>query len=117
MILIACTLDSFRSLKDKSVKLTFETQETTPEQMAEIAKSSQSFGYLAFSPKMLSNEQLEAIDNAKTDLYDSSKTPSKRLRNTLYVLWEQNNNGYDKFEDFYLKTMEKIITHYKDKLI
>lgn len=117
MIILQCTLDSFRSLKDKSLKITFETQELTPDQMAEIAKNSQNFGYLVFNGTMLSDEQLSEIENAKTDLYDNTKTPSKRLRNVLYVAWEQENKGFDKFEDYYLHQMEKIITHFKDKLI
>lgn len=117
MIVLQCTLDSFRSLKDKSLKITFETQETTPQQMAEISKNSQTFGYLAFSGTMLTDEQLSEIDNAKTDLYDNAKTPSKRLRNVLYVAFEQDKKGFERFEDFYLHQMEKIITHYKNKLI
>ena len=33
MIVINSILESFRSLKDKTIKLSFETQEPTPEQI------------------------------------------------------------------------------------
>ena len=85
MIVINAILESFRSLKDKTIKLSFETQEPTPEQMQQIALNNQKFGYLVFSGNKLSDEQLLQIENSKNDLYDSSKTPSKRLRNVLFV--------------------------------
>jgi len=116
MIVINAILESFRSLKDKTIKLSFETQEPTAEQIQAIANSSQKYGYLIFSGTKLTNEQLDAIDKAKNDLYDSSKTPSKRLRNVLYVWYEQDNKGYKTFEDYYLYQMERIINNVKDKL-
>lgn len=117
MVVINAILESFRSLKDKTIKISFETQEPTAEQMQEIAMNNQKFGYLVFSGNQLSDEQLLEIENSKNDLYDSSKTPSKRLRNTLYVWWKQDNKGYKKFEDYYLYQMEKIIDNVKSKLI
>lgn len=117
MIVISATLDSFRSLKDKTLRLTFETQEPTAEQIKEIALNIQKFGYLVFSGNQLTPEQLDEIERTKNDLYDSTKTPSKRLRNVLYVWWQQNNKGYEKFDDYYLYHMERIINNVKDKLI
>jgi len=115
-LVIPAILSTFRSLKDKSISLTFETNEPTAEQMQGIGLNVQKFGYLVFSGTKLTDEQLNAIDKAKNDLYDSSKTPSKRLRNVLYVWFEQNNKGFATFEDYYLHHMEKIINNVKDKL-
>jgi len=116
MIVINAQLESFRSLKDKTIKLSFETQEPTAEQIQQIANNSQKFGYLVFSGNQLTEEQLNAIDKAKNDLYDNQKTPSKRLRNVLYVWYEQDNKGYNTFEDYYLYHMERIIENVKSKL-
>lgn len=44
-------------------------------------------------------------------------SPSKRLRNTLYVLWEQQYKHKMGSEDHYNMVMDKIIDHYKDKLL
>lgn len=117
MIVINAVLESFRSLKDKTIKLSFETQEPTAEQIQSIALNSQKFGYLVFSGQRLTPEQLDEIERTKNDLYDSTKTPSKRLRNVLFVWWQQNNKGYEKFDDYYLYHMEQIINNVKDKLI
>lgn len=116
MIVINCILESFRSLKDKTLSLNFSTQEPTPEQIQAIALNSQKYGYLVFSGTQLTDEQLNEIDKAKNDLYDSNKTPSKRLRSVLYIWFEQNNKGFKTFEDYYLHHMEKIINNVKDKL-
>lgn len=88
MIVINAILESFRSLKDKTLKLSFETQEPTAEQLQQIAVNAQKYGYLVFSGNQLTSEQLDEIDKAKNDLYDSNKTPSKRLRNVLFVSFE-----------------------------
>jgi hypothetical protein len=116
MLVINCILESFRSLKDKTLKLSFETNEPTPEQLQQIAVNSQKYGYLVFSGNQLTPEQLDSIDKAKNDLYDSSKSPSKRLRSVLYVWFEKDNKGFKTFEDFYLHQMERVINNVKEKL-
>ena len=116
MIVINATLESFRSLKDKTLSLNFGTQEPTAEQIQAIALNAQKYGYLVFSGTQLTSEQLDAIDKAKNDLYDSQKTPSKRLRNVLYVWYEQDSKGYKTFEDYDLYHMERIIEKVKSKL-
>lgn len=64
------------------------------------------------------DSELNDLDNIDLDLEDTTKTPSKRLRNVLYRIWEQehSNNSVPIFKDFYKTEMEKIITHYKGKL-
>jgi len=117
MIVINAQLESFRSLKDRTIKLSFETQEPTPEQLQEIALNNQKFGYLIFSGSQLSDEQLKAIENSSNDLYDAQKTPSKRLRNVLYVWFEQDSKGFTTFEDFYHYQMNAVIDNIKQKLV
>lgn len=116
MILIPAILSSFRSLKDKTLKLEFETNEPTPEQLSEIGSASQAFGYLLFKKDEFKTEQIHLVDELKADYEDKSKTPSKRLRDVLFVAWKQKNEGYNEFEDYYKSKMEKFISHVKSKL-
>lgn len=45
------------------------------------------------------------------------KTPSQRLRGVLFILWKQEyQDKYGTFNEFYQKTMERIIDQYKLKL-
>lgn len=116
MILITGVLSSFRSLKDRTLKLEFETQEPTPEQLSEIGAASQAFGYLAFKKDEFKTEQIHLLDELKADYEDKTKTPSKRLRDVLFVAWKHRNEGCQDFEDFYKYHMEKFINHVKSKL-
>lgn len=48
MLLTGAIMENYRSLKDKTIKITFETQEPTPDILMQIAKHNQKFGFLAF---------------------------------------------------------------------
>lgn len=45
------------------------------------------------------------------------KPPSQRLRGVLYVLWEQNPEGYKVFNTYYENKMEGIIEHLKGRIL
>ena len=109
-------LDSYRSLKDRTLKLTFETGEMSPEQMANIHFSLNKVGYLAFSPDPFATHELDEIDKLKVEYDDTGKTPSKRLQAVYYRIWEQDKEGYEVFNDYYNAQMEKLIIHFKKKL-
>jgi hypothetical protein len=113
---IPAGLEGYRSLKDRTLKLTFETGEMSPEQMANIHYSLNKVGYLAFSPDPFATHELEEIDKLKVEFDDTGKPPSQRLRAVLYRLFEQSPEGYDTFNDFYNAKMEKLINHFKEKL-
>lgn len=109
-------LDSYRSLKDRTLKLTFETSELTPEQMANIHYGLNKAGWLAFAPDPFTTQELNEIDSLKVEFDDTGKTPGQRLRGVLYRNWEQNNEKYEIFNDYYNAKMEKMINHWKSKL-
>ena len=116
MIILPAQLDSFRSLVDKSLKLTFSTQELTPEQAGFVNQSLQTFGYLAFKDNPFKDKELELLEGLEAEYDDGKKTPSQRLRNVLYRLWEKNPEGYEDHRLHYQFKMEKIINHYKKLL-
>lgn len=110
-------LEGYRSLKDRTIKLSFETNELTPEQMADIHYSLNKVGYLAFAPDPFATKELSDLDSLKVEYDDQGKTPGQRLRAVLYRLWEQSPEGYKVFIDFYNSKMESFITHLKSKLL
>lgn len=73
----------------------------------------QSEGYLLFSP----NDDLteKDIPAEKADALVGKKSQAQRIRNTIYVLWEQRGRK-GKFDDFYDAITESIIDQLKDKL-
>jgi hypothetical protein len=46
----------------------------------------------------------------------ATESPSKKLRNVFFRLWEQDNEGNEEFETYYESKLYKLINHYK-KLI
>jgi hypothetical protein len=113
---IPAILESFRSLKDRGLKITFETGELTPEQVANIQYSFQKVGFLAFSPDALATQELSEIDSLKVEYNDTGKSPSQRLKAVLYLIWKQKPEGFASSEIHYLHHMEKLIEHFKTKL-
>ena len=116
MLIISGILNGFQALKDGTIKLIFETQEPTPEQILGIAKNNRQFGWMAFKNETFTTKERDMLEGLKTDYETQGKTPSQRLRAVLYRNWEQDNLGYDDFNRYYDYRMEKIITFYKDKL-
>lgn len=63
---------------------------------------------------------LQPADNEPVELKDikgefATKTPSQRLRATIFVWWKQQNEPGD-FEDFYRRRMETLIESVKSEL-
>jgi hypothetical protein len=96
---------------DRGLRLGFVTQEMSlPEQM-EAMQMHDNYGYLLFNANPISES-----DIPKECAEDKSKTPSKRLRSVLYLLWKQTATPDSDFEIFYRDKMEKLIDQIKGRL-
>jgi hypothetical protein len=114
MILLPGQIESIASRKDKTVRLTIGTQELNPNTAAEIFSLNQQFCYFAIKHESFMKSETELIDNLKADI--NGKTPSQRLRNILFRIYEQDNEGYKDFNNFYVAKMEQICEQYKNKI-
>jgi len=108
------TFDRANRKKDKSVSMTFITQlEQTTDDFMQIDQILNDSGVLYFkSNGNLSKEEIKSLDSSEIEV--EGKTKSQRLRNVLIVYAKQNNL---ELSNFYATEMEKIIEHYKNKLI
>jgi hypothetical protein len=115
-ILLAVVLENYRPRKDGSVSLSFSTQELTSDKVMQIHAMLNSYGAIHFKAgEKLNEEDIALIDGVDLDL-GNGKSQSQRLRGVLYRLWEQSGK-VGEFKDFYRVHTEKIIEHYKTKLI
>ena len=91
------------TISDKTLRITLDLRELHPDQMAELMTY------------YMQGEEGVSIDNIEIS---ASRSPSQRLRNVLYRLWEGTTKTQEnaKFEDFYATSMEKIITQLKERL-
>lgn len=83
---------------------------TGPEKQ-EAMELHDTFGYLLFSPNPISNS-----DVPKDMAEDKSKTPSKRYRNTLFVLHQKLGKPPEDFDRFYRQRLEIEIDAIKEEI-
>jgi len=117
MITLPVYISKIETLKDKTGKLTVNTQELNNRIAGELFGLQNAMGYMAFKVEPFTNEEQQQLEELKTD-YDMNpeKSPSKRLRNVLYVCWDQDNGDYSDFNLYYISKMEEMINHFKGKL-
>jgi len=114
-VILPVVFDNYRNRKDGSAGLSFSTQELTTDQVLILHGCMNSYGVLYYkSGEKLLKSELDELDGVEIDL-NNGKTQSQRLRNTLYILWEQAGK-VGEFKEFYRVHTEKIIEHYKSKL-
>jgi hypothetical protein len=115
MIIIPANLESLATLKDGTIKLVFETQELRPADVGILFSYRNSTGFLAFKPESFQKDQIEVIESLKGSEFEGEKSKAKRMRNTLYKLWEEDNKGYDDFNLYYDYRMELLIGSLKSE--
>ena len=118
-VTIPVRIEKVETRVDKSVKIIMGSAfELQPEEVAALIAFNRSQGWACFSPVEIEREDLDKLDELSKDdmeFFDNPKTASQRLRNTLYVYWEQQGSKKN-FKEYYIDMMEKIINHYKEKL-
>lgn len=103
-------ITSIRSKKDRSISYSVDSPELSPQEKALFFELQNLNVNLVITPL---EEQAETYTVDK-DL--EQKSPSKRLQAVLFVLWKQEQPT-DEFDTFYKLQMEKIIDHFKNKLV
>jgi D-serine deaminase-like pyridoxal phosphate-dependent protein len=93
-LLLPVIVENITTRKDNTVKLTLGTQELSP------SKAGEAFNLL----------------NKMATCYLSPKEISQRIRNVLWLLHQQENEGFSQFDAYYKFKTEQIIDHYKSKL-
>lgn len=107
---VPAILSSYRLLKDGGVSVGFSTQELTDEEKLVLGSFYQKFGALAFR-----ENELRPEDIPNEDVEFEGKSPSKRLRAVLFVLWKQRG-AKGGFEDYYRQKVDGIVEQIKEKL-
>ena len=100
---------------DRSWKLEFETRELNGQAIKDLADSLGYEGWMQFTAnedEALSFEVPEVNADSGLEL----KSPSQRLRNTMYVRWEQAGKPDGAFDKWYIVQMERHIELEKSKL-
>ena len=112
---VPAAVNKITTMADNSLKIEMVTsKELPPEQETLIMRLRRQEGYMVFSPSSVSKEDIPDID-LDTEVGET-KSPSQRLRNSLYVLWSENTDKKTPFDTWYKQKMENIITQVKEKI-
>lgn len=114
LLILPCHIGGFRTLKDGSVKLEIETWELKPSDFAIMGELMNRSGFMAFQETEFSPEFTLDIPDLKPE-FKSDKSVSQRLRNVLYVYWQQLGETED-FDTFYRRKMEGLIETIKGRM-
>jgi len=111
---IPAQLDGVSPLKDGGMSLRFHSQETSLEQKVILMNYYQQFGYLLFKPDRFKDNE---IPEQNTDIEGRKiKTPSQRLRATIYVLGKKKGIATEEQDIFYQHQMERFIDKVKEAI-
>ena len=114
MIKLPVIFNKMTPRADRSWSLVFETRELNGQGIKDLADSLGIEGWLVYSENadITSGDIPEVNADSGLDL----KSPSQRLRNTMYVRWEQAGKPDGSFDKWYLTQMERHIELEKSKL-
>ena len=109
---VKALIASIRSRIDRSLSITIQTPPLESNEKVLFMELQQEPIIIKLIPQNNLDAPVEKIDREI-----NSKTQSERLRNTLYVFWQQTEekNGVH-FDEFYVNKMEQLIDHFKEKL-
>tara|TARA_R100001244_G_scaffold124761_1_gene94645 strand:+ start:134 stop:502 length:369 start_codon:yes stop_codon:yes gene_type:complete len=118
-LIIPAILTKYNPRKDKSVTISFETQELSTSQVMELHELMGKYGGLMFKPEdQLTKAEIKEID--ELDFEMGGKSKSKRLMDVMYLLHKQEQEKLaphlKDFKDYYAVKMEEMIIHFKNKL-
>lgn len=112
--ILSCQISGIRSLKDGSVSLGLETQELSPGKAGELFALRNKIAVVYISPEEMSQKEIDQVDKLEPEF--QSKTQSQRIRNTLYILWSQDQEGYKEFDAYYKAKTELFIDTLKSNI-
>ena len=118
MIIKQAILTRANRRADKSVSISFTTSlEQSTSEMAQLDELFQQDCVVAIKPSETPflDAELNDLDAIDTDLEDTTRTPSKRLRSVLFILWDQGVKDVG-FKEFYKNRMERLIEQIKTRL-
>jgi len=116
MLILQTILENLTSRKDGTYKLTFGTQELSPDDIKEVAGVLNKFCFLGIKADEFKSTEIEILSQKEASEFDDNKTQGQRIRAVLFKLYSQNNEGFNNFDSFYKSKTEKYIEHLKSKI-
>jgi hypothetical protein len=107
------TIQKISTLADQTIRLTVDCQELPAEEMTELFKLRNTLGWFLFKENPIVKED---VPEETAPEFKEDKSPSKQLRDHLFVYWKNNTNMSIEFDTFWKKWVAKKCQEIKDLL-
>lgn len=111
---IPSTITKITTMSDHCLRLQVDSQELSKADKAQVFNLHELLGWFVFSEAELKEEDLINLPELKPEFDEIS--PSKRLRNRLFVYYKNTHTDTNNFDNWYKKEIERIGQHYLDKI-
>ena len=108
-------LSSYRPKSDGSWGITLSTQILRKDEKAVIDSMHNQMCCILLKDGDINTQEIEVFDSIDMETIDTKLTPSKRLYNVFWRMWEQEGKEGE-FKEYYKVKMETLIEHFKQKL-
>lgn len=113
--LLSCEVEKISTRADGTLAVGLGTPELSPAVVAELFSYRKKVIACYLSPKeIIDQKEIDQVDKLNPEF--GGKTQSQRLRNVLFKLFDQNDEGHKTFDSFYQYHTEVIIDHLKKKI-
>jgi hypothetical protein len=113
-LLLPVQIENITTRKDRTIKITIGTQELAPAAAGDLFQYLNKIAVCYLSPEGVSQEEIDMVDKIHPEF--EGKSQSQRIRNVLYKLYEQSNEGFKDFNSYYQNKTEKYIEHLKKQI-
>ena len=115
LIQFQATIRKIETIADRGLRLRVDTQELPGDSVAVLYALKDGFGSMAFKVGDAAFTEDEAMEIPDVKVEFSTKSPSERFRNVLYVFHKQKKIT-ENFNTWYVNYMENLIQEIKDQL-
>jgi hypothetical protein len=115
-ILLSCIVENIATRRDGTIKVTLGTQELSNGKAGDLFALNGKLAAIYISPKdTIPQKELDQVDAVDVDM--PGKTQSQRMRGVLFILFEQNNEGFKDFQSYYRVKMDDMIKELKNNIL
>lgn len=111
---VPSTIVKVETMSDRTLKLRVDTTRELPaDDEAKIMHLRGTQGWFVYSDREVTESDIPEVG---IDHEVSEKSPSQRLRNVVWLLWDKNTSKQKTFDIYYREVMDKIINKLKEDL-
>lgn len=115
-IILSSIVENVSTRRDGTIKVTLGCQEMPASRAGELMSFNGKLAACYLSIKdTIPQKDMSQVDAIEVDM--SGKRPSERMRNVLFILWKQDQEGYKEFDFYYRAKMESFIETLKANIV